>query len=155
MLEELVSEKIALAKAGDSDAASWLMNEFAETVKNYRSSKGELLTNEGGQIRTVIDERLLDWFADCFKKIEEGIPCEKALGISRDKGRPANSRVSDFNTCVCVAEFRRLFGALGIEEAKDRAARKLKLSRAQIDRAWKNKVARMAAELTVQLKKGD
>ncbi|KWB61267.1 hypothetical protein WL38_25840 [Burkholderia ubonensis] len=81
-----LGQMIAAARQGDHEAAQALINEFCETVRQNRESprdergrptfRGELWARPLVRVignepyhHTTFDERLLDYFAECFERI--------------------------------------------------------------------------------------
>lgn len=155
MLAELRKKKIKEANAGDVESAKWLMNEFVATVKANRDAEGRPHHKPSG-IHTQFDECVLDWFADCFQKVLDGVEVEKALGVKLQRGRASQEKHKndvDCRICIAVIKFKDQGGSETLKDAKARAAREFKIGVEKVNHAWKNSVARMAAKVVTELSK--
>jgi|GEM_PF-6313785 len=68
---DLYEAKLDSARNGDVEAALWLINDFCATVKNNRDSQGRPHRKPSG-IHTQFDERILDYFRECFETLLAG-----------------------------------------------------------------------------------
>ena len=130
---------IESAKAGHAESGEWLLRQFCATVRNNRRVQGK---------HTQFNEELLDYIADAFAKILDDVSPKKALGIGKQRGHPPmeDKFHRDAKICTEILKHRRSDKNVTIEDAKEAANETLKYGRATIDRAWKNKYAKEAAE---------
>lgn len=139
VVDHLCASKIKSAGAGDVESGKWLLRQFCATVTNNRRAQGQ---------HTQFNEELLDHILDAFTKILDGVPSNRALGIAKDKGRPAieDKFHRDVKICAEVLKHHKSDERKTIEASKEEATNSLGISRDIVDRAWKNKVAKEVAK---------
>ncbi|RZI41504.1 hypothetical protein EGT07_18155 [Herbaspirillum sp. HC18] len=157
-IEALCEAKIRAAEDGDVDASRWLIQNFINTVRANRDKNGRPYVSPSG-IHTQFYESLLDYFANHFEQIiEGGVPADKALGLNKGAtGRVKRTNKHERDTHIILAVLAQMKENPSItkDEAKTRAARKLKEGKATVDKAWNNKPAKLNAELIIRMSDGD
>jgi len=83
---------LAAARSGDVVAARSLIREFVATVQQNRRADGRPHLKPSG-LHTQFDERLLDYLAECFAKIDKLTTADIALNLASTgkRGRKTNT----------------------------------------------------------------
>lgn len=154
------SDLVAKALQGDASASLEVLGAFVDAVAETHGRDGGRLIGPRGPVDILIPPSIANYLAACFKSILEGVPSEKALGLSL--GEPGRRGMTNEEHLARDAEWCKLVSSLvatgryqSLREAKEAAARQLKVGFASVDRAWKNKKARTVATILQRLSESE
>lgn len=154
--DDVYSDLVAKARQGDASASLKVLHAFVDAVAVTQGRDGRRLIGPRGPADILIPPSIADYLAACFKSIVEGVPPEKALGLSL--GEPGRRGMTNEEHLARDAEWCGLVSSLvatgryqHLREAKAEAARQLKVGVPSVERAWKNKKARSVATILQRL----
>lgn len=156
-MDDLYRINLTLAREGDEVAAKWLIRDFCSTINKNRRADGTPHFKPSGT-HTHFYEPQLDYFRSCFEQILDGVPADKALGINN--GIPGRLKISDevlrqreYEWCLEIIRLRNSGRYDLLKHAKKAVARKFNVSVSAIDKAWKKRVAKYSAMITIEIEK--
>ena len=156
LLSQLVVAKIKAARKGDTSAAKWLLKEFCGAVKQATDKNGKQLQGPYGPV-CVVRHNVLVYFSECFEQILSGVPADKALSTKKsESGAPRKPRneIVDRHFLLCIEVMHLKKKCKTVKDAIQKVASNNGLKISAVEKAWKDRSANLAAELSARLDQG-